>query len=321
MPFVLAVIFLDHTTQESAITSSPTPIETLAVTQTPTLTPTPSSTPKPTPLSSPISSLTPLPALTLKTITKVIDGDTVVIEGGDHVRLLGIDADEPGYPCYYEAKNRLESLALNKKVAIEKDKTDKDQYNRLLRYLFLDTENINLQLVKEGLAICRFYEPDIRHKEECAALEKEAEESKIGCKWKSTTTPTPTPTPILTSIPTPTPTPIPTSACKELTQEKTGLQVIQAKDAENHYGEEKIVEGYVASTRKYSNPALFINFCKPYPNHCFSSIIWSSNWYKFPQDAATLYYNKTVRVRGDIAEYEGKPEIILYDPSQIEVCQ
>ena len=42
-------------------------------------------------------------------ITKIIDGNTVVIESGDHVRLLGIDADESGYPCYYEAKNRLKN--------------------------------------------------------------------------------------------------------------------------------------------------------------------------------------------------------------------
>ncbi|MBU4406858.1 MAG: hypothetical protein KKB24_04645, partial [Candidatus Altiarchaeota archaeon] len=41
-----------------------------------------------------------------KLVTKVIDGDTVVVEG-EHVRLIGIDADERGYPCHDEAKDRL----------------------------------------------------------------------------------------------------------------------------------------------------------------------------------------------------------------------
>ena len=52
-------------------------------------------------------------------VTKVIDGDTVVVEGGYHVRLLGMDADEKDYPCYNAAKTRLEELVLSKKIKLE----------------------------------------------------------------------------------------------------------------------------------------------------------------------------------------------------------
>lgn len=52
----------------------------------------------------------------IKMATKVLDGDPFLIEGGHSVRILGIDADERGYPCYNEAKNRLGELILNKKV-------------------------------------------------------------------------------------------------------------------------------------------------------------------------------------------------------------
>ncbi|MCX6719953.1 MAG: DUF5667 domain-containing protein [Candidatus Staskawiczbacteria bacterium] len=45
-------------------------------------------------------------------VTKVIDGDTIVVEGGFHVRLLGMDADEKGYPCYEPASRRFFSGAL-----------------------------------------------------------------------------------------------------------------------------------------------------------------------------------------------------------------
>ena len=83
-------------------------------------------------------------------VSKVIDGDTIVANG-EHIRLLGIDADERGYNCYDEAKLELEEWILDKEVVLEKDKTDKDQYGRLLRYVILDGENINIKLVEEGL--------------------------------------------------------------------------------------------------------------------------------------------------------------------------
>lgn len=117
-------------------------------------------------------------------VTKVIDGDTIVVNGGHHIRLLSIDADELGYPCYESAKTRLEELVFNKKVLLEKDKTDIDKYKRCLRYIFLDKQNINLQLVKEGLAVARFYEPDVKYKNEIILAEKTAIAKKVGCKWK-----------------------------------------------------------------------------------------------------------------------------------------
>lgn len=118
-----------------------------------------------------------------KLVTKIIDGDTVIVEEGDTVRLLGIDADEKGYPCYEPAKKRLEELILNKKVDLEADKEDRDQYKRYLRYLILDQENINLKLVKEGLAIARFSSENVKYREEIIAAEREARENKVVCKW------------------------------------------------------------------------------------------------------------------------------------------
>lgn len=116
-------------------------------------------------------------------VTKVIDGDTVVVEGGYHVRLLGIDSDEKGYPCYESAKTRLETLVLGKMVKLEKDRTDLDQYGRCLRYIILDNKNIDTQIVGEGLAIARFYEPDTKYKTEISLAEHNAIAGKIGCKW------------------------------------------------------------------------------------------------------------------------------------------
>ena len=93
------------------------------------------------------------------------------------------DADEKGYPCYDVAKTRLESLVLGKQVVLEKDKSDVDQYGRCLRYIFLGTANVDTQLVAEGLAVARFYEPDVKYRAEITAAEQKAQAGGIGCKW------------------------------------------------------------------------------------------------------------------------------------------
>ena len=106
-----------------------------------------------------------LPDDALKLATKIIDGDTFLIEGGYSVRILGIDADERGYPCYDTAKNKLEELILNQEVKLEKGTEDKDQWCRYLRYIFLNDKNISLELVKEGLAVARFSPEDAKYRE------------------------------------------------------------------------------------------------------------------------------------------------------------
>ncbi len=70
---------------------------------------------------------------------------------------MGINAAERGQEYYQEAKVFLEELILNKTVKLEFGKDKYDKYNRLLAYVFLDEENINLRLIKKGFA--NFYFP------------------------------------------------------------------------------------------------------------------------------------------------------------------
>ncbi len=116
-----------------------------------------------------------------KFVSKIIDGDTVIIEGESY-RLLGFDADEKGQPCYKNATKRMSELVLNKEVILERDAKDKDQYKRYLRYIFINNTNIGLVMIKEGLAVARFYD-NTKYKEEFINAEKEARLNKIGCKW------------------------------------------------------------------------------------------------------------------------------------------
>lgn len=117
-------------------------------------------------------------------ITYIIDGDTVVADTGEHIRLLEINADEKGYSCYESAKNRLAQLVLNKEVRLARDISEFDKYDRCLRTIFVDNKNINLQLVKEGEAVAAFYEPDVEYKSEMLAAQDYAMKNNIGCEWK-----------------------------------------------------------------------------------------------------------------------------------------
>lgn len=116
-------------------------------------------------------------------VTNVIDGDTIVISGGERVRLLGIDTPEKGEFFYKESKARMEQLVENKEVLLKKEGENKDKYGRILRYIFLNDTNINLQMVEEGFAICYFYE-ESKYQAICKDLEENAMQDKIG-RWQN----------------------------------------------------------------------------------------------------------------------------------------
>ena len=113
------------------------------------------------------------PQTTVK-VTGIIDGDTIVIEGGYHVRYIGIDAPEKGEAYYQEATQANRELVLNKKVRLEKDLTNRDRYGRMLRYVYADDVFVNAEIVKRGYAYSKAYPPDIKYQVYLEAVEKEA---------------------------------------------------------------------------------------------------------------------------------------------------
>jgi len=97
------------------------------------------------------------------------------------------------------------------------------------------------------------------------------------------------------------------------------VQVISWQDAAKHYGEYATVEGTIVATHN-SGKACFLNFHPDYKRY-FTSVIFASAFPRFPANPENYYYGKKVRVSGYIKEYEGKPEIVLNDPSQIEILK
>jgi len=88
-------------------------------------------------------------------VTWIYDGDTIVVETVQDtidVRLLDINAPE-GDECFYkESLDHLISTLKGRSVTLEIRK-DLDQFGRTLAYVWDGNTNVNLEMVKMGLAI------------------------------------------------------------------------------------------------------------------------------------------------------------------------
>ncbi len=113
-------------------------------------------------------------------VIKVLDGDTLELQDGRRVRLLGINTPERGQSYYNEAAERLSKLVLNRSVLMESDKSDVDKYGRLLRHVHIDGENAGLVLLREGYANTFFISPDLKYMEDFEQAEKQAKEKGLG---------------------------------------------------------------------------------------------------------------------------------------------
>lgn len=128
-------------------------------------------------------------------VTKVIDGDTIEIEGGEKVRFLGVDTPETKDPrkpvqCFgKEASNKNKELVEGKRVILEKDITDKDKYNRLLRFVFLPLGPstgsgqllfVNDYLIREGYAQVLTIPPNVKYSEQFLDAQRQARQQKKG---------------------------------------------------------------------------------------------------------------------------------------------
>lgn len=100
----------------------------------------------------------------LYTIHHFVDGDTIAVDMDgktETVRMIGIDTPETHKPntpvqCYGPAAAAYtKNLIGNQKVRLEADEksTNRDRYNRLLRYVFLpDGRLVQEQLIQNGYA-------------------------------------------------------------------------------------------------------------------------------------------------------------------------
>jgi len=123
-------------------------------------------------------------------VARVVDGDTLVLDNRERVRLIGVDTPEtkdPRKPVQYfgvEAANFTMRMVEGKKVRIEYDEANtavghKDRFGRTLVYVFLDDKLLNAEIISQGYGHVYTKFP-FRYADEFRALERQARSKNLG---------------------------------------------------------------------------------------------------------------------------------------------
>lgn len=125
------------------------------------------------------------PAAEVATVIVIKDGDTVDIRREDGsretIRLIGVNAPERGECWGPEATRVLGALIpLGSEVGMTTDVSDRDQFDRLLRYLWVGSMSVNEELVRRGAVIARRYPPDTALSPRFEAAQTRARDDQAG---------------------------------------------------------------------------------------------------------------------------------------------
>jgi micrococcal nuclease len=136
-------------------------------------------------------------------ITRAVDGDTLQLQNGERVRLIGIDTPEMHESDKLnrdaarsrEDKSTIQKLGRRaweftrnlvelKRVSLEFDVEKRDRYGRLLAYVYLkDGTFVNAEIVKEGYASLMTFPPNVRYADLFLKLYRQARENRRGL-WR-----------------------------------------------------------------------------------------------------------------------------------------
>ena len=125
-------------------------------------------------------------AQTSRLVTRVVDGDTIIVSGVGSVRLIGVDTPEtvdPRKPVQFfgaEASAYTRATAQGKQVRLEYDTQRTDQYGRTLAYVYLpDGALLNAEIIRQGYGQAYTVFP-FRYLEQFRGYEREAREAQRG---------------------------------------------------------------------------------------------------------------------------------------------
>jgi micrococcal nuclease len=132
-------------------------------------------------------------------VVRVVDGDTIIVEidgREERLRYIGIDTPESVQPntpveCFgIEASEENKRLVEGKRVVLERDVSNRDRYDRLLRYVYVVDGGtrtfVNQALVEGGYAFASSFPPDVKYQDQLRAAQREARDEGRGL-WGSCT--------------------------------------------------------------------------------------------------------------------------------------
>jgi hypothetical protein len=95
--------------------------------------------------------------------------------------------------------------------------------------------------------------------------------------------------------------------------------VVSWEKAREVIGQRATVEGMVVATHR-TEKICNLNF-SPNWRKDFSAVIFAGSFSKWPADIEGQYRGQKVRITGTVTEYQGRPQIIVSEPSQIEIAK
>lgn len=123
-------------------------------------------------------------------VVRVVDGDTIIVDIDgveERIRLIGIDTPESVHPDqernveYGEiASSFTEEQLEGQYVSLELDAQERDQYGRLLAYVYLDDTMFNETLLEKGHAVVSTYPPNVRYADRFLEIQSEARDKEAG---------------------------------------------------------------------------------------------------------------------------------------------
>ena len=123
------------------------------------------------------------------TVDRVIDGDTLIVAGGHHIRLIGVDTPETKDPrrpvqCFGQEASAFltDLLPTGTGVRLVGDVEARDVYDRTLAYAYRlpDGLFVNADLVRQGFARLLTIPPNVAHTDEFVVLAQQAREAGRG---------------------------------------------------------------------------------------------------------------------------------------------
>ncbi|MGH7554508.1 MAG: thermonuclease family protein [Longimicrobiales bacterium] len=119
------------------------------------------------------------------TVSRIVDGDTFVCEGGSRVRLLLVDSDELGQSVFADSAAALlrQLMPPGSRVRLEFDVELFDRYRRVLAYVYTDAAFVNRLIARRGFGHVVVYPPNIRMVEVLRAAADTARQEKLGI-WR-----------------------------------------------------------------------------------------------------------------------------------------
>lgn len=223
-------------------------------------------------------------------VTEIVDGDTVILDTGDQVRLVGLQAPKLAlgrrnmrdWPLAEESKAQLSDLIFGQYVTLFYGGRREDRHGRLLAHLMLDDGRwVQGEMLRSGMARVYTFADNRACAHELLQQEQRARDSDRGI-W-----------------------------AHGFYARRQATDIEGLAQVEDSF---QLVEGQIVNVARVRN-RVFLNFGTNWRDD-FTLVIEGGNVRRFPADLE-MWAGRQVRVRGWLGSYNG-PEIRITHPEQVE---